>query len=226
MFAIFLDEGMDPFYQNISSFPTALFSVLLIICVFYWAGAVVGIIDIDIFNVDTDLSLNADSGHSTPDVLAGLLIKFKLVGVPVVITLTLIILIGWLICYFLAHFLLGGVDNWILRFLIGIPVFAVSLVSSAWLTTFAIKPLRALFKHTSTETHKHILGQRAIVRTSRVDENFGEATLDDGGAGLILKVRSAENETFVKGDCVVILERLNNDTIYRVISEKEFNSFQ
>ena len=64
------------------------------------------------------------------------------------------------------------------------------------------------------------------MRTSRVDENFGEATLDDGGAGLILKVRSAENETFVKGDCVVILERLNNDTIYRVISEKEFNSFQ
>ncbi len=225
MFAIFLNKNMDPFYQNISSLPTALFSVLLIVCLFYWAGAVLGLIDIDILNVDTDIDLNSDSGHSTPDVLAGLLIKFKLVGVPVVITLSMIILFGWFICYFLAHFILGSVDHWLLRLIFGIPIFLASLVAGAWITTFAMKPLRSVFKHTSNQTHKHILGQRAVVRTSRVDEHFGEATLDDGGAGLILKIRSTGDDTFTKGDRVVVFERLNDDNIYRVISENEFDGF-
>ena len=225
MFAIFLNKNMDPFYQNISSFPTAIFTVLLLISMVYWAGAVLGLIDIDIFNIDSELDLNADSSHTTPDVLAGLLVKFKLVGVPVVITLSLIFLFGWFICYFLAHFLLGGVEHWLLRFLFGLPLFAASLVAGAWVTSFAMKPLRGVFKRGAGTAHKHILGQRAIVRTSRVDEHFGEATLDDGGAGLILKIRSTGDDTFVKGDRVVIFERLNDNNVYRVISEKEFNGF-
>lgn len=223
MFAIFLHKDMDPFYQNISSFPTAIYSVLLIICVVYWAGAVIGLFDIDIINIDTDLDLNADSGYTAPDVLAGLLIKFKLVGVPVVITLSLIIMLGWFICYFMAHFLLGSVENGLLRFLFGIPIFAASLVAAAWLTTFAMKPLRGVFKNATTQAHKHILGQRAIVRTSRVDEHFGEATLDDGGAGLILKIRASGDDTFTKGDRVVVFEKLKETNTYRVISEKEFS---
>lgn len=226
MFAnIFKD--MDPFYQNISSFPTALFSVLLIVCVVYWAGTAVGLFDIDVLDFDTDIDINADSEHSTANVLSGLLMKLKAVGVPVVITLTSIILLGWLICYYLAHFFLGvflgNVHSGILRFVLGIPVFAVSLIAAAWLTTFLMKPLRGVFNRSTEQAHKHILGQRAVVRTSRVDENFGEATLDDGGAGLILKIRSDGEDVFTKGDRVVIFERLNDDNVYRVISEKEFS---
>lgn len=223
MFAFLLHKSMDPFYQNISSFPTAVFTTLLLVCLVYWAGAVLGLLDLDLINVDASLDLNADSGHLVPDVLAGLLVKFKLVGVPVVITLTLIFLFGWLICYYLVHLTLGSVQNGILRFLLGIPIFALSLISGAWLTTFAMKPFRALFNKATIQPHKHILGQRAIVRTSRVDNQFGEANLDDGGAGLILKIRSTGDDTFTKGDRVVIFERLNDDNIYRVISEKEFS---
>ena len=183
------------------------------------------IFDIDVINIDTDIDLNANSSHTTPDVLAGLLIKFKLVGVPVVITLSIIIMLGWFICYFLAHFLLSSVDNGLLRFILGIPIVAASLVAAAWLTTFVMQPIRKIFNRTTEQAHKHILGQRAVVRTSRVDDNFGEATLDDGGAGLILKIRSNGEDQFTKGDRVVIFERLNNDNVYRVISEKEFDGF-
>ncbi len=68
-----------------------------------------------------------------------------------------------------------------------------------------------------------MLGQTAVVRTSRVDNDFGEAVLEDGGAGLILKVRSAGEDRFTKGDRVVIFEKMGDDTVYRVISEAEFN---
>lgn len=226
MFALLLHKDMDPFYQNISSLPTAIFTVLLVVCLLYWAGAVLGMLDIDFLDVDTDIDLNADSGHTAQEVLAGLLIKFKLVGVPVVVTLSLIILFGWLICYFLAHFLLQDFETGIVRLLLAIPVFALSVVAGAWLTTFAMRPLRSVFKRGTSDFRKHILGQRAIVRTSRVDENFGEATLDDGGAGLILKIRSTGENSFARGDRVVIFERLNDENIYRVISESEFDKVQ
>ena len=71
-------------------------------------------------------------------------------------------------------------------------------------------------------TVKNLLGQTAIVRTLRVDEGFGEVNLEDGGAGLILKVRSLNGESFKKGDRVVLLEYMVEQHTYRVISEKEF----
>lgn len=222
MFAYFLSKELEPFYQNIGSFPTIIFTVLLGVSVVYWAGAVLGIVDIDFLNVDADFDLNIDSPHSVPDTLAALLMRGGLIGVPVVITLTIIFMLGWFICYYLVHFLMGGISNGWLRFLVGIPIFAVSLIGAAWLTSFLIKPMKSFFDKATTQKHKHILGQRAVVRTSRVDANFGEAVLDDGGAGLILKIRSTEDETFKEGDRVVIFERLDSNNVYRVISEEEF----
>lgn len=61
MLAIFLSKNMDPFYQNISSFPTAIYTVLLATYVVYWAGAVIGMFDIDIINVDTDFSAQSSA---------------------------------------------------------------------------------------------------------------------------------------------------------------------
>ena len=48
MFAIFLSDKMDPFYQNISSFPTLIYTILLVVCAIYWLGAVLGFVDLDV----------------------------------------------------------------------------------------------------------------------------------------------------------------------------------
>jgi len=72
---------------------------------------------------------------------------------------------------------------------------------------------------------KFIIGQTALVRTSRVDDNFGEAVLEDGGAGLILKVRATGSEKFKAGDKVVIFEKIDiENNVYRVISEDDFKT--
>ena len=228
MFAIFLTEGMNPFYQNIASFPTAIFTVVLAVCALYWLIAVLGMVDIDILDVDLpeadgDLDVGGGTESGGPNVLAGLLMRFGLVGVPVTIIVTLIALFGWLLCYYLVHFSFAWIPDGILQWLAGVPVFLLSLFVAVMLTAQVIKPLRPLFKKTEQETTKHVLGQTAIVRTSRVDEAFGEATLADGGAGLILKVRSGPQESFTKGDRVVLLEYLAEQNAYRVISEKEFS---
>ncbi|MDN3637707.1 DUF1449 family protein [Simiduia curdlanivorans] len=228
MFAILLSDKMDPFYQNLASFPTAIFSFFLILCLLYWLVAVLGFVDIDMLDFDVpdmdgDLDINADSSHSTPDVLAALMLKFGLQGVPVTIIVSLIALFGWLVCYYLVHFLFGWVPDGFLRYLLGLPVLFASLYAAVMITSQVIKPLRPLFKNARQQTVQFIIGQTAVVRSSVVNSQMGEAILSDGGAGLLLKVRSEPGVEFVKGDRVVLLEHEVATNIYKVISEAEFS---
>lgn len=227
MFAILLSEKMDPFYQNIASFPTGFFTFFLVLCVLYWLIAILGwveidTLDIDIPDVDGDLGINVENDMSTPDALAGLMLKLGLNGVPVTIIISIIALFGWIICYYAVHFIMPWVPDGSLRYIIGLPILLVTLYVSALITAQIIKPLRKLFLE-SAPSVKHIIGQTAVVRTSRVDSGFGEATMEDGGAGLLLKVRATGNTHFKKGDRVVLIEHIEEKGVYRVVSEHEFS---
>lgn len=225
MFAIFLTEAMDPFYQNVTSFPTLLFTILLLLCIFYWLLAVLGVVDLDFLDIgtpDTDVDLDVGDGVSSTNLLGGLLLKLGLNGVPLPVVITLISLFGWFICYYTVHLLFGFIPGSLLKFLVGIPVFAGTLFVSSLITALIIKPLRPIFKAANQQVEKVIVGQIAVVRTARVDKNFGEAVVEDGGAGLIVKVRSYNDETFKHGDRVALLEYVQPEHVYRVISEKEF----
>lgn len=224
MFAILLSDKMDPFYQNIGSFPTVFFTFFLLICTLFWLVAVLGIVDLDVLDIpDADGEPGINQTDSTsPNVLAGLMLKFGLYGVPVTIILSFIALFGWFISYFIVHFLFGFIPAGILTYLAGLPVLLGTLYIAVMITAQVIKPLRSLFHKASQNTLKEVLGQTAIVRTSRVDANFGEVLLADGGAGLIFKARSTGDEIFKKGDRVVLLEYKEVENHYRVIAENEF----
>lgn len=229
MFAILLSEGMNPFYENISSFPTVFFTFFLLLTVLYWLVAVLGFIEIDVLDFDIpeadgalDGALDAGDGMTNADALAGLALKLGLYGVPVTIIVSFLSLIGWIVCYYICHFLLDWLPTGLLRYAAGIPILLGSLWVAVMVTAVIIKPLRPLFKKAEQHTPKRILGQTVIVRTSRVDSEFGEAELDDGGAGLILRVRADKDQTFTRGDRVVLLQHLEPENVYRVVSEEEF----
>ena len=225
MFAIFLSKGMDPFYQNISSFPTAIFTLVLAICILYWLLAVFGIVDLDILGFDAlDADFDLDSEVSTANALAGVMLKFGLNGVPVTIIISFLSLFGWLASYYCMHYLAALIPAGVLFYLFGMLVLIASFWLAVLLTAMIVKLLHPFFRKVEQQTIKRILGQSAVVRTSKVTDSFGEAFLNDGGAGLILKVRSNNDQTFVKGDKVVLLEYLESDNVYRVISEQDFNS--
>jgi hypothetical protein len=226
MFAILLSEKMDPFYQNIASFPTAVFTFFLAICLLYWLIAVLGFIDLTVLDVDlpeVDGSAGANQADlSAPEVLAGLMLKMGLYGVPVTIIVSFVALFGWFVSYFAVYFLLSYLPDGILRYLFGLPVLLGALYAGVLVTAQVIKPLRPLFRNATQNTTKEVLGQTAIVRTSVLNNTFGEVFLADGGAGLILKARATGDQQFRKGDRVVLLEFLKDENLYRVISEKEF----
>lgn len=219
MFAVLLSEKMDPFYQNISSFPTVIFTFFLLLFMLFWVVAVLGLVEIDALDLP-DLDMDVD--HVTPDAIAGLIMKFGLHGVPITITLSILTLFGWFISYYAVYFLSDFFGDGIFRFIYGAGVFIAALLMATKITSLLIKPLKPLFKKMEQSTDKLVLGQVAVVRTSRVDDAFGEALLEDGGAGLILKVRATNGNTFKKNDRVVLLEYIDEKNAYRVISEKEF----
>jgi len=234
MFALLLSDKMDPFYQNIGSFPTLIFSFMLGACLIYWLFAVVGVVDLSFLDItpeitNADLSVgpvtsgDAGSGAVTT-VMSGLFVRFGLFGVPTIIILSFISLFGWFISFVIVHLFFDPLWDSILRYPIGLVVVLFSAYCSAWITAYAIRPIRKIFKRSLGTSSEQLIGKVVFVRTSRVDDSFGEATLDDGGAGLILQVRSADQHTLSQGEPAVILEYEPEHHCYRIISEARFDA--
>lgn len=214
MFAILLSDKMDGFYSIVTSFPTVIFSVFLIVSIFYWLISFLGVIDIDVLDAsDGDMGVNG---------VAGLAMKLGLNGVPLPIIISLVSVSAWFISYYTVHFAYPFIPGFYEPFA-GVTVFVLSLYIATLVTAQVIKPLRKLFKQADQYIEKSIVGQVAIVRTGRVDKSFGEANVEDGGAGLIVKVRSYKDEVFARGDKVVLLEYLESENIYKIISESDFS---
>lgn len=217
---------MEIFIILITSYPVVIYTFLLCLVVFYWLVACLGMVDIDILDfassdIDADFEVGTQ-GEAGAEGLAGLLMKLGLNGVPVTVILSLLILLSWLISYFAAYFFFHLLPLGLVRYLIGTGVLIGAWMLALPTTALLIKPLKPLFKKLEGATPQSILGQAAVVRTSRVDDRFGEASFNDGGAGLILKIRSNTPNTLKSGDRVVLLEYLEDQHAYRVIPERDF----
>lgn len=211
---------MDIFLQNALAFPTLIFSFLLSLMMVYWFFAALGAVEIDVLDIQSDSALEGDGLQM--EGLAGLLLKLGLGGVPITIVLTLLAMFSWIISYLTESLLLSHLPLGWLRYPLGLGVAVGMLALAVPLAAACCKPLRKLFLKLEASTAQSLLGQMAVVRSSRVTLSHGEATLENGGAGLILKVRAEESAGFKRGDHVVLLEYLEAENAYRVLSEDEF----
>jgi len=214
---------MDAFLQNISSFPTAIYSTGLVVVVGYWLIVVLGLFDFDVFDADVDLEIESDVGEIGG--IAGLLTTLGLTGVPITVVISLLILNGWFISYFSSMYTPNFFEYvGLVLFLINTGIVIISLMISIPVTATMIKPLKGLFKKIHQQPiHLSLLGRPCQVRSSRVDHNFGEAECQHRGASLTLKVRSGGDAIFSTGETVFIIEHDKHDNTYLVVSEKEFN---
>lgn len=213
---------MEVFISLITAYPVVLYTFGLVLVVLYWLVASLGLLDIDALDLpDPESDMDLDAGVGAEG-LAGLLLKVGLNGVPLTIVLSLLILLSWMISYFASFLLMPIVPGAVLWFLVGTAILIGAWVVAVPITAALIKPLKPLFAKTKGHSRTSVLGQVAIIRTSRVDEAFGEADFNDGGAGLVLKVRAETPNEFKRGDRAVLLEYLETDNAYRVIPERDF----
>ncbi|WPC98657.1 OB-fold-containig protein [Proteus terrae] len=210
---------MNLFFQNSLAFPSIIFSALLIIISFYWLCAAFGLLDIDLFNIDSELDINVDATG-----LAGWLTKLGLAGIPVTIILTFFTLFGWFISYFTNYWIISAIETSFIRYLTGFVAFIITSFIALNLTAVCLKPIRKkLMSRNKPKSVHQLVGKLALVRSTNVTENKGEAVLEDGGAGLILQIRAPETENIKRGDSVVIISYDAPTHSYQVVTEDEFH---
>ncbi len=219
-----MQEAFLIFITKISLYPTIIFTGLVMFVTLYWVVSLLGLADMDTVDIgDADGSMDVANLTSTGFV-TGLMLKFGLYGVPLIIILTLVSLIGWLLSYLYTSFLHQQIDSGILYYLFGTGALILVLVVSMWLTGIIISPIRKKIAKMPKRNAANNIGKIAIVRTLSVTDKHGEAELNDGGAGLILKIRpdSAHSEQLLKqGDKVMLVEYLDEANAYRAIPIKD-----
>ena len=212
-----MQEAFLVFITKISLYPTIIFTGLVMFVTLYWVVSLLGMADMDSVDLgesggDADVSTLSSTGFFT-----GLMLKFGLYGVPLIIILSLISLIGWLLSYLYTSFLHQYFDSGVLYYLFGTGALIFVLVVSMWLTGIIISPIRKNIAKIPKRNSSNNVGKIAVVRTLSVTDKHGEAELNDGGAGLILKIRSDINDGLLKqGDRVMLVEYLEAANTYRV----------
>lgn len=214
-----MQESFLVFITKISLFPTVIFTGLVVFVTLYWVVSLLGMTDMDAVDIGDVGDLGDASDMSSNGFLSGLLLKFGLYGVPLIVILTLISLIGWMLSYVYTSLLHQYLNSGILYWLFGTGALLLVLVISMWLTGIIISPIRKNIAKIPKRDASSNIGKTAIVRTLSVTDKHGEAELNDGGAGLILRIRPDIDEreySLKQGDKVVLIEYINETNAYTV----------
>ena len=203
----------------------------------------VGAVDVDMFDADIDLDVDvdvdvdidtdvgADVGATVdPDFdpeslrgITGFMLKWGLTGVPVTVVVSILVASAWLISYILASLLMPLVPLALLKWLIGAALLVVSFGLAIPVTAQFIKPLKSAFVSYTAKTKASFIGCECMVKTGSVNESFGQAEYDDGGAGMLFDVRAKESDDISKGDLVILKTYNEDDGSYWVIKSTELN---
>lgn len=197
---------MDGLIPAMIAFPTVVFTILLGLVAIYWTTVIIAGLDVDV--LDLDSSIDADASE--------LLSALGLRGVPLTVWLSFFVLIAW-VALLLASVLVGPALQAIVGPLVSGTLIALSgMTLAAVLTSFAVRPVRRLFAAQVGPKNLALVGKVCTVTTMRVDGAFGQAEIEDGGAGLLVQVRSAEPNGLTRGSHALVFEYDNDEGVYHI----------
>jgi hypothetical protein len=121
---------------------------------------------------------------------------------------------GWTLSFTAMHFLRGvwPFPEWAL----GLLVLPLSFAGSVAISAVCIRPLATLFRTHEATSKLTFIGKGCRISTASVDDRYGQATCEDGGAGLILQVRYAGPGPLRKGDHAVLVDYDHARDVYLV----------
>jgi hypothetical protein len=151
-----------------------------------------------------DVSAGHDAPVATgaelePGLLSTLVHALRLRTVPATVVLSFFALFGWLASG-LSMLSLGEL-GWGTR----AGVLFGAAFASLLLTSLTVRPLGPLFAMRAAPTSEGLEGKVAVVSTGEVTPTYGQATLEDGGAGLILQVRTDGVTRLRRGDHALLI---------------------
>jgi Protein of unknown function (DUF1449) len=204
------------------SFPSVVYTVLLGVALVYWAFVMVGVVHIGEGSegaldghvdhlthghggpADGDLGLDLDADDSG-GALAAIMSALHLRSVPATVVFSFIITFSWLVSV-VSMQLLTRAGATSVGAAVSLGVLFGSLLLSLPLTSLAARPLAKVFAPKPAPVNADFVGRTCVVRTGTVTAKFGEATLHDGGAGLVLRVRVGDGKQLGRGEQALIVD--------------------
>lgn len=204
-------------------FPTVLYSLLLSVVLVYWLFVMLGALDMDVFDVDADMGgdfdadvdadVDADADGHSHGTFADLLARLDLTEIPLTVSVSLFTLLSWLLCV-VAIQLIGPVATTLIAgtsLAIGAAVIALLATSR-----FALL-LKPMFRTHYAPRRSSLIGQTCRITTLSVTDKHGQAEVGDGGAGLVIQVRSSHSSELNQGSEALIF---NYDAKTEIFSVK------
>ncbi len=205
---------MQEFLAASLSYPTVIFSVLMIAILLYWLLVIVGAVGLDLLG-GHDHGLEFDGHHLDAVDAAEAPSAFRLRQVPVTVVVSLLAFYNWLLCHLGSHYLIPHV-NFVNRGITATILLLLSLVVGFLLTKLSVVPLAPLFHTHHATRRKELVGEIVTVRTGRVDRKYGQALLDEQEHALLLEVRCDPSSSLRRGQRVMIISVDDESGTYEV----------
>ena len=218
------------------SFPSVVFTVLLGVVLVYWAFVMVGVIHIgegsegalegklegatkgllegavdgaghhaELGDVGGDGDVDFDGDDSGHGALAAIMSALHLRSVPATVVFSLVITFAWLVSVVSMQVVTRTFPG-LVGPLLSLGVLIASFVLALPLTSIAARPLAKVFAPKHAPVKSDIIGRTCVIRTGSVTNKFGEATLPDGGAGLVIRVRIEDGKQLARGEQALIVD--------------------
>jgi hypothetical protein len=200
-----------PILQLLTSFPTAVPTVLLAVLMIYWLMSIIGIVDlgdaVHAHHGHLDGLDAAHGGHEVPDLhtLAGYLVALGLGGVPLSVVASILVFFTWLGTALLHNYVIAYLPTDMLRVLSGIAVLLLTAALSIPIAARVIKPMRGLFVKHTARSNISLVGLECKIMTENVDPTFGRAEVANPGGGINIRVWASAPNALRKHSTAIIV---------------------
>jgi hypothetical protein len=232
---------MSQLLQVISSFPTVIFTILMVAVVLYWLLVIVGALDLDFLGGGDGAADGAggdlgghdlgghdvggdpgggeigdhggdvgdhggdagdhggDGHHAHGSGFGALLSALGLRNAPITVIFSLIVFFAWTLSIVGSTYLarpLARLPGWLGNTLLVV----VALVLAMLAASIASRPLGRIFVTHQAPSRRSLVGRTCTVTTGTVTGEFGQASVEDGMAGMVLQVRCDRENPLRRGD--------------------------
>ena len=190
-------------------------TILLGLCMLYWISVCFGMLDVGSFDADVDVDVDAGAGldmgadaDAHGDVGGGALMalaRFANVHeVPLMVVLSFQFIFMWVIGIISNYYLNPGES-----ILIGLGLLVGNFIVSAIITRIATAPLKPLMRGLKKEWDDagSIVGNTGTVKTSEINEEFGQLEVLRQGAPTLCNARiPAGSESIGRGEQALVID--------------------
>lgn len=199
----------DALLQLALSFPLVLFSALICLLAVYWLLVLVRLAPVELFERD---SLRDDN-------LASAMVSLGFIGVPVSITLTLLVLLAGTLTLVIEVLVLQHLNLGMFRVPLGVVVLWAAFALASPLTAAICRGLQRRLHH-NPNFPRCLLGERVLVEQPERD-GLVEAVLE-GDDDRRVRLRVKAGQASYPGERRVLVKYLRDQDAYRSVPEQDF----